>query len=91
MNTDPRDHLFFPDALFLAGGGWPGSNWNGGRHQIGRLAAIRLEYLAALRWNSHADDPPEFARWLAALRDPHLPNDEHGDIMAALRDILKPE
>jgi hypothetical protein len=50
-----------------------------------------LEYLAALRWNSHADDPPEFARWLAALRDPHLPNDEHGDIMAALRDILKPE
>jgi len=53
VNTDPRDHLFFPDALFLAGGGWPGSDWKGGRHQIGRLAAIRLEYLAALRWNSH--------------------------------------
>jgi len=57
VNTDPRDHLFFPDALFLAGGGWPGSDWKGGRHQIGRLAAIRLEYLAALRWNSQYYDP----------------------------------
>ena len=37
-----------------------------------------------------ADDPPEFARWLAALRDPHLPNDQRGDIMAALRDFLEP-
>ena len=53
VNTDPRDDLFFPDALFLSGGGWPGSDWNGGRHQIGTVAAIRSEYLAALRWNSH--------------------------------------
>lgn len=37
------------------------------------------------------DDPPEFARWLAALRDPQLSNDERGDIMAALRDLFEPE
>jgi len=51
VNTDPRDDLFFPEALFLSGGGRPGSDRNGGRHQIGRVAAIRSEYLAALRWN----------------------------------------
>jgi hypothetical protein len=38
-----------------------------------------------------ADDPPEFARWLAALRDPHLSNDERGDIMSAVRDLFDPE
>jgi hypothetical protein len=51
VNTDLRDDLFFPDALFLSGGGWPGSDWNGGRHQIGMPAAIKSEYLAALHWN----------------------------------------
>src|SRR5208282_491417 len=29
------------------------ANWNAGRHQIGRVAAIRSESLAALRWNPH--------------------------------------
>jgi hypothetical protein len=51
VNTDPRDDLCFPDALFLAGGGWPGSNRNAGRHQIGTVAAIKSEYLATSRWN----------------------------------------
>ena len=36
----------------LLGGGRSGSNWNGGRDQIGTVAAIRLECPAALRWNS---------------------------------------
>ena len=30
---------------------WPGSDWNGGRHQIGRVAGIKSEYMAALNWN----------------------------------------
>ena len=38
-----------------------------------------------------ADDPPEFAHWLIALRDPQLPNDERGDITAAVRDLFEPE
>ena len=38
-----------------------------------------------------ADDPPEFALWLAALRDPQLPNDARGDIMSAVRDLFEPE
>ena len=59
MNTDPRDDLFFPEALFLSGRGWPGLNWNGGRHQIGTPAAIRSECLAALCWN------PQYTHWVA--------------------------
>jgi hypothetical protein len=55
VNTGPRNDLFFPDALFLPDGGWPGSDWNGGRHQIGTVAGIRSEYLAALRWNSQLE------------------------------------
>ena len=39
---------------FLPGGGWPGSDWNGGRHQLGTVAGIKSEYLAALRWNSQS-------------------------------------
>jgi hypothetical protein len=31
----------FPNALFPASRGWPGSDWNDGRHQIGSLAAIK--------------------------------------------------
>jgi hypothetical protein len=31
--------------------GWPGSVWNGGRDQIGTVAAIKLEYMAGMRWN----------------------------------------
>ncbi|HUY03532.1 MAG TPA: hypothetical protein VMV33_09620 [Rhodocyclaceae bacterium] len=65
VNTDPRDDLFFPEALFLSGGGRPGSDRNGGRHQIGRVAAIRSEYLAALRWNPHLT-PDDAATELSA-------------------------
>jgi hypothetical protein len=35
VNTDLRDDLFLPDALFLPGGGWPGSDR--------KVAAIRLK------------------------------------------------
>ena len=38
-----------------------------------------------------ADDPPEFGPWLTALRDPHLPNDQRGDILSAIRDLFEPE
>jgi hypothetical protein len=42
VNTDPRDDLLsFPDRPPFFIGGWPGSDWNGGRHQIGSLAAIK--------------------------------------------------
>jgi len=30
------------------------------------------------------DDPPEFAQWLAALREPRLPNDTREEILFAL-------
>jgi hypothetical protein len=30
------------------------------------------------------DDPPEFAQWLAALREPGLPNDAREEILFAL-------
>lgn len=30
------------------------------------------------------NDPPEFAQWLATLRDPRVPNDVRGDILFAL-------
>ena len=50
MNADLRDN-FFP--RMPSSRGWPGSDRNGGRHQIGTVAAIRSEYLAALRRNPH--------------------------------------
>ena len=37
------------------------------------------------------DDPPEFAAWVAALRDPALPGDERECIMFALHDLFDPE
>ena len=37
------------------------------------------------------DDPPEFARWIAALRDPRLPDSEREDIMSAIYDLFDPE
>ena len=37
------------------------------------------------------DDPPEFARWIAALRDPKLPDNEREDIMTAIYDLFDPE
>jgi hypothetical protein len=38
-----------------------------------------------------ADDPPEFASWLTALRDRSLPNDDREAIMSALYDLFDPE
>jgi hypothetical protein len=37
------------------------------------------------------DDPPEFAQWIAALRNPHLPDDEREDIMSAIYDLFEPD
>jgi hypothetical protein len=37
------------------------------------------------------DDLPEFARWIAALRDPLLPSSEREEIMSAIYDLFEPE
>lgn len=34
------------------------------------------------------DDPPEFARWIADLHDPRLPNTVREEIMFALHDLF---
>lgn len=36
------------------------------------------------------DDPPEFAAWIAALRDPKLPDGEREDILSAIYDVFDP-
>jgi hypothetical protein len=36
-------------------------------------------------------DPPEFAAWIAALRDPRIPDIEREDIMSAIYDLFDPE
>jgi hypothetical protein len=36
------------------------------------------------------DDPPEFAAWIAALRDPTLPDDAREDILSAIYDVFDP-
>jgi len=37
------------------------------------------------------DDPPEFAMWIAALRDPQLPRNEREDIISAIYDLFEPD
>lgn len=37
------------------------------------------------------DDPPEAARWIAALRDPQLPDSEREDILSAIYDVFDPD
>jgi len=37
------------------------------------------------------DDPPEFAMWIAALRDPQIPDIEREDIMSAIYDLFDPD
>jgi hypothetical protein len=37
------------------------------------------------------DDPPEFAKWITTLRDPHVPGDVREEIMSALHDMFDPE
>ena len=38
-----------------------------------------------------AEDAPEFARWIAALRDPGLPESERDHIMSAVYDLFEPD
>jgi hypothetical protein len=37
------------------------------------------------------DDEPEFAIWIAALRDTQLPDDEREDILSAIYDVFDPD
>jgi hypothetical protein len=37
------------------------------------------------------NDPPEFAMWIAALRDPRIPDIEREDIMSAIYDLFDPD
>ncbi len=37
------------------------------------------------------DDPPEFARWIAALRDPQLPDSEREETLSAIYDLFDPD
>jgi hypothetical protein len=37
------------------------------------------------------NDPPEFAMWIAALRDPRIPDIEREDIMSAVYDLFDPD
>jgi hypothetical protein len=37
------------------------------------------------------NDLPEFATWIAALRDPKLPDDERDDILSAIYDVIDPD
>lgn len=38
-----------------------------------------------------ADDPPEFAQWLAVLRSPKSSNAEHEAVYSAMLDYFQPE
>jgi hypothetical protein len=37
------------------------------------------------------DDPPEFAAWITALRNPRIPDIEREDIMSAIYDLFDPD
>ena len=55
-------------------------------------AALEKEACArAMTAAASPDDPPEFAGWIAALRDPKLPNDKREDIMTAIYDLFDPD
>ena len=54
-----------------------------------RLDAEALEKAASAVPTS--DDPPEFARWIATLRDPQVPRDVREQTMSALHDLFDPE
>jgi hypothetical protein len=56
--------------------------------------AARLDAEALERAGSAVpspDDEPEFAAWIATLRNPELPADEREEIMFALHDLFDPE
>jgi hypothetical protein len=40
---------------------------------------------------SAPDDPPEFAAWISALRDPRIPDLEREDILSAIYDLFDPD
>jgi hypothetical protein len=72
--------------------------WDADRYPIlgneDRRASDRLEVEARAKAAdaiAQPDDPPEFARWLAALRDRSLPNPARDAIMEALYDWFDPE
>jgi len=72
--------------------------WEAARYPIRgnedwRIAA-RLDAQALERAGtavSAPDDPPEFAGWIATLRDPRLPDSEREDIMTAIYDLFDPD
>ena len=70
VNTDLRDDLLPrmppPGVAGIRLEWWPRSNRNGGRDQVGMVAAMKSEYLAALRWKSAIGDPTR----LRSLRTP---------------------
>jgi hypothetical protein len=54
-----------------------------------RLDAEALERAATA--SAAADDAPEWAEWIAALRDPQLPGSLREGIMYAIHDLFEPE
>ena len=72
--------------------------WEAARYPIRgnedwRIAA-RLDAEALARAETavpEPGDPPEFARWIAALRDPQLSAGEREDIISAIYDLFEPE
>lgn len=54
-----------------------------------RLDREALERAAAAA--PKADDRPEWAQWIAALRDPNLSGDRRDEIMYAIHDLFEPD
>jgi hypothetical protein len=57
-------------------------------------AAARLDREAFQRAATAAptaNDRPEWAQWIAALRDPNLSGSRRDEIMSALHDLFEPE
>ena len=58
------------------------------------VAAARLDREALDRAATAVagpDDKPEWAEWIAALRDPKLSGHRHDEIMYAIHDLFEPE
>jgi hypothetical protein len=63
-----------------------------GNHDAREASALEKEALdKAAGAVSLPDDPPEFARRIAALRDRSLPNPERETIMNAIYDLFDPK
>jgi hypothetical protein len=60
-----------------------------GNHDWMVAAAMKEEALAKGKFvTASPDDPPEFAVWLAALRNPNLSADDLEDIIGAMHDYF---